>query len=94
MSYKIHVLYGWPPALPRAVLLVLPCACAPRAALALPGAPLAPSGRLARSGALAPCAGGPPGVFRRLRAAGARSAPAPSARRLRTLTLAALAIGP
>lgn len=60
-----------------------PGAPAPRAALAQRRPPLRPPGALAGWRALAPCAGGPPGVFRRLRAPGAGSGTA--------LTRAALA---
>lgn len=79
---KSTLLYGWggsgapswcasglPPSRPRRALRS-PCPARP-----------SPFGRLARSGALAPCAGWPPGVFRRLRAAGVRSGTAPQAAR-------------
>lgn len=69
MAYKTYVVVWLAArATARGAAGAAVCLCAARA-LALPGAPLAPPGRLARSGALAPCAGGPPGVFRRLRAA-------------------------
>ena len=89
---KLRLLYGWGGSGVARWVSPLSPPSRPRRALASPFPALpSPSGRLARSGALGPCAGGPPGVFRRLRAAGARSAPAPAARRLRPLTLASLA---
>lgn len=75
MSYKIHVLYGWPPALPRAVLLGLPCACAPRARSPCPARPSPLRGGWRARARSRPALGARRGVFRRLRAAGARSAP-------------------
>lgn len=96
MSYKIWVLYGW--FCPRCPCLWLwqlrfrLSASEPRAALALPRPPLAlwAAGGLGRARALRWM---PLGVFRRLRAAGARSGPAPliAARCPRSETLAALA---
>ena len=76
-------LLGWLPLSLALVQLSPPGAPAPRAALAQRRPPQRPSGALAGWRALAPCAGGPPGVFRRLRAPGAGSGTA--------LTRAALA---
>lgn len=72
---------GLPPSRPRRALRS-PCPARP-----------SPSGRLAGWGALAPCAGDPPGVFRPLRRAGARSGTAPHARRAALALRAARAYG-
>lgn len=67
MGFVWLVLPALPLFLPL-LLLGLPGAPSPRARSPCPARP-SPSGRLAGWGALAPCAGDPPGVFRRLRAA-------------------------
>lgn len=90
MDFVWLVLPALPLSLPL-LLLGLPGAPSPRALSPCPARP-SPSGRLAVWGALAPCAGCPPGAFRRLRAAGARSGTAPQAARSpRTAALASLA---